>query len=375
MSQSEQALLGVIGDIYEAAIDPASWEHVCRRLAAMFGATGFALQINNTETREMPLYITAGIDPAAAAAYVEEIAKADPRVLYSRHQPAGAPHHDYLFITEQEMRRHPYYDFLAQWGFRYYCAGVILRDGPLIGNASFQRAPKEGPTSAADVDLMQRLLPHLGRAVQVGTRLHTLERHKSAIEQFLEHAAFGAALLSSKGAILFLNREARKIAASGEGFSANSAGVQAARSNDNAALQRLIGGALAVTRGEAIAGGGSMLLSKLSGTGAYTILVSPLPRNESAFLTSYPAAIVVITDPRAAQPSSPVVLCTAFGLTPAEAAVAMALVEGKTVVEIARARGVSLRTVRAQLEAIFRKTGTARQADLVRQLLGLPSTS
>lgn len=54
-----------------------------------------------------------------------------------------------------------------------------------------------------------------------------------------------------------------------------------------------------------------------------------------------------------------------FGLTPAEARLTLLLVGGKTLVEIAQKLHVSIATVRTQLKAVFEKTRTHRQAELV----------
>ncbi len=55
----------------------------------------------------------------------------------------------------------------------------------------------------------------------------------------------------------------------------------------------------------------------------------------------------------------------AFGLTGAEARLAAELVEGAGVEGIALKFGISRDTARNQLKAIFSKTGTHRQAELV----------
>ncbi|HWC64065.1 MAG TPA: helix-turn-helix transcriptional regulator [Rhizomicrobium sp.] len=52
-------------------------------------------------------------------------------------------------------------------------------------------------------------------------------------------------------------------------------------------------------------------------------------------------------------------------LTPAESRVALALARGAKPADIAAAHGVTVSTVRSQLKAIFRKTGTCSQAQLV----------
>jgi DNA-binding CsgD family transcriptional regulator len=74
----------------------------------------------------------------------------------------------------------------------------------------------------------------------------------------------------------------------------------------------------------------------------------------------------------AAAPVPPAQLLEAlFDLTPAEARVARAIGEAQPPEDVAGALGVSVETVRKQLRAVFAKTGTSRQAELVRLLAGL----
>jgi|GEM_PF-6197589 len=72
---------------------------------------------------------------------------------------------------------------------------------------------------------------------------------------------------------------------------------------------------------------------------------------------------------RAVEPNTPHVpglLRQAFGLTRAEAVVATMIAGGHTPAEIATHRNVSVETIRAQLRVLYAKTGTNRQAELVR---------
>jgi DNA-binding CsgD family transcriptional regulator len=76
-------------------------------------------------------------------------------------------------------------------------------------------------------------------------------------------------------------------------------------------------------------------------------------------------AILLLTDLEA-QPELPESrLMLLFGLTPAEARLAARLGTGATLEEAAEALQVSLGTARNQLKAVFAKTQTNRQAELI----------
>lgn len=65
-------------------------------------------------------------------------------------------------------------------------------------------------------------------------------------------------------------------------------------------------------------------------------------------------------------------LHAAFNLSPAEARVALLLLEGDLPKEIATKHQVHLDTIRKQLQSIYKKTSTSRQAELVKLLLNIP---
>jgi DNA-binding CsgD family transcriptional regulator len=59
-------------------------------------------------------------------------------------------------------------------------------------------------------------------------------------------------------------------------------------------------------------------------------------------------------------------LASAFGLTPAEASVVLSLREHHDPTQVARELGLAVSTVRSHLKHAFRRTGTDRQAELLR---------
>ena len=64
------------------------------------------------------------------------------------------------------------------------------------------------------------------------------------------------------------------------------------------------------------------------------------------------------------------VIGSAFKLTPTELRVLLAIVEVGGIPEVAAAFGVADTTVRTHVSRLFEKTGTARQADLVKLVAG-----
>jgi DNA-binding CsgD family transcriptional regulator len=58
-----------------------------------------------------------------------------------------------------------------------------------------------------------------------------------------------------------------------------------------------------------------------------------------------------------------------FGLTPAEARLAIRLSRGASLAAVADSHNISQHTARAQLKSVFAKTGVSRQAELVRLVL------
>ena len=77
------------------------------------------------------------------------------------------------------------------------------------------------------------------------------------------------------------------------------------------------------------------------------------------------AALVVLLDPDEHPCPTATALQKTFGLSRGEALIALHLIRGDSLREIAAARDVSIGTVRVQLKAIFAKTQTSRQSELV----------
>jgi DNA-binding CsgD family transcriptional regulator/uncharacterized protein YhfF len=103
---------------------------------------------------------------------------------------------------------------------------------------------------------------------------------------------------------------------------------------------------------------------------SYRAVVLPVRRGHAIqALTTSSIALLFVDDPDHRAPPTRAEYCVlAFGLTPAEARLAVHLATGASLTEASDRFGVTHNTVRAQLRAIFDKTDTHRQVDLVRLL-------
>jgi len=116
---------------------------------------------------------------------------------------------------------------------------------------------------------------------------------------------------------------------------------------------------------------------------AMTILLTPLDRPLQRY------SLVFIRLDKGVQNSAGNVLCLVapldrrrfatvrqlmelFGLSAAEARLARALCHGDSLEEYATDQGLKLPTVKTQLRSVFAKTGTERQASLIRLFSGIP---
>jgi DNA-binding CsgD family transcriptional regulator len=82
-----------------------------------------------------------------------------------------------------------------------------------------------------------------------------------------------------------------------------------------------------------------------------------------------PQAIFTLFEPGAPVSVDPVMLTTAFGLTPAETRVVQTLLGGQSPEECAAQLKVKISTVRTHLLSIYNKTGATGHADLLRIVL------
>jgi DNA-binding CsgD family transcriptional regulator len=117
-------------------------------------------------------------------------------------------------------------------------------------------------------------------------------------------------------------------------------------------------------------------VSRPSGAAPLMVLAVPLPRPSFAFweLVAPARALVVIVDPAAKSRATAASLQAAYGLTAAEARVALLLASGITGSQMPAMLGVTSATIKTHLRRCFEKTGAHSQAELSRLFTMFPPT-
>ncbi len=147
--------------------------------------------------------------------------------------------------------------------------------------------------------------------------------------------------------------------------------IAALNTRDNTALQRLIAGATGQIGRADAARSGVMRLSRKSGKREFAIVAAPLA-SETSLTEMGPVAFILVTDPDANSTRPEGMIRQLFGLSAAETRVAERLMMGESPEQAAAILDIKTSTARWHLASLYRKTGTSRQAQLLRLLLSLP---
>jgi DNA-binding CsgD family transcriptional regulator len=188
----------------------------------------------------------------------------------------------------------------------------------------------------------------------------------------LDSLSLAVILLSANGLVVTMNRAAKRLLNKNGGLRASEEGLVADCPDESAHLRQLVAEAATVRAGAEIELTGVLSISRHNAS-PLQLMVSPSRGFDLD--ETHPVRVIVFAGD-ATQRVAPKddTLRILFGLTPAECRVAMLLAGGRSPSEISTLVGVSRNTLKSQLSSIYRKTGTGRQAQLVRLLLQLPET-
>ena len=371
MSPRRPAIESLIGRFYDASLGAMPWSEALDALAVLHNGSSAMAGIERADGQGWGVWTRT--DPSYNARFFQQYGGRHPYTQFLRTVPTGTAYADWMAVPKQVFYRTEFYN---DWGRPQEkdaaLSVVTLRDGEAIGSVVVTRSRRVGEFEARDIELLQRLAPHLRRAFTAYLRLNAALAERAAMADALD--AVGQAVLGvdASGRLRFANRTGEELLALRDGLVAErDGGLRAARPADTAALQRLLAEALA-RNGDASGVTAELRLPRASGLAALVVTALPLSP-ATADWRGLPgvAALLLVTDPEAAARLScpdAAALRDRFGLTSAETAVALRVVQGGGVPAAAAALGITPATARSHLRSVFEKTGAHSQAELAWRL-------
>jgi DNA-binding CsgD family transcriptional regulator len=372
---STHQVLAVIDRLYDAVANLDKWPAFLESATSLFAARGAQVGHTDLANSRLSFSLVHGYDWSAAHLHrYESLMGEDPRIPYFSANPFKPVHCRMSISDEQLHMSRVYQEVLSVGGVEYSLGVNLVEDASTLTYFLVLRDRTQPVFTDQDCDLMSIIIPHLNRALKLQRDLGLIEFGRSAAFDTLDSMALGIIIIDADARIKFSNQAAREIADTNDGlrFAGGRLAVEGAEGEGIAVrARRLIHAALAGTTlpGEAFQ------IIRPSDREAYPVLLSALWGNQLRFgwsMANEPLAIVYIRDPDRPEETRSEILQRLYGLTPSQARLAERLASGCTLSDAAKQLGIAEVSARQYLKLVFEKTGTHRQAQLVRKILLIP---
>jgi DNA-binding CsgD family transcriptional regulator len=357
--------------VYDAAIEPSRWPEVLAALGAKFGFAAAALFdqrfVNNGQMAGMK----------ACLGYADEIQSSF--AAYFRHRdirlrriiPRVATGHVYLddrdiaFAEIEATEIHN--DFYRRNGVGHIGAFILTNEPGQFSCLSIHRSLRFGAFTGDEAALLDRIAPHVVRAWRTTTTLRQASDGTRALMAAIGTTDAAVFVIDAAGTVGRMSPAAEQIARAGDCLRVRHNKLEAVNPADNAALGKLLAAAAAAPAVGVPPDRATLVLRSPAGANPIALFLAPV---FPGAISGEPLVLVFANDPRAARPPDPVLVARQFGLSKAEARVAVALSTGLTVAEMAERLAVSPETIRTHLKRAMAKCDARSQAALVRVVLG-----
>ena len=371
MADEHASALEITGEIYDAALDPALWPEVLRRIGDFVGGPASALFSTDIATQSQRFHFIWGEDPDYARSYNETYVRLNPLISSLMMSKVGEVNSvaDIMPMSQFHQTRF-YREWLRpqRWGDNIF--SLVERSGTFVTTLATTIDDARSPASEAAKRRMGLIIPQVRRAVAIGNviKMHRIEA--DALGDAVDAVGAAVYLVRSTGEIVRANTRGRELAEKGLLLRVKEQRIAVVVENGRRELHRAIADAGA---GDRVIGprGAAIPLADSAGV-RYVAHVLPLTggnRRRAGLSTGAAAAIFVHkAEMNCVFPMEAV--ARQFELSKAELRVLIAALEVGPPAEVAAVLGLSEATVRTHLRRLFAKTGTSRQADLIKLVAG-----
>ena len=362
---SAQALSETIGAIYDCALDPHLWPAACRLIADLCESTAGGICVHDVRHVQNDQLFVFGYQPEflekLEAHYAQSpMAAAD---IVSNIGDVSALSMERYELLESRFFR----EVLKPFGLQDMIWFPALRTGGRMASMHASRSETAPYYQQREISLFKLLAPHVCRALSISDVLDIRTLRSEMLEKTLDALVTGVFLTARDGRVVYMNAAAERQARTGNSIRVVNKRVHPTDPAARAALSKAIDEA---ARGDAVdLNEHSMAIPDADGAG-YIATLLPIERGQrGGILAPFAASVAVFTQDPVQAPLTPgEAFARLHGLTGAELRVLLALAQGLGGMEAADMLGISEPTMRTHLQRVFSKTGTSRQADLLRLL-------
>jgi DNA-binding CsgD family transcriptional regulator len=372
MRSETEAVSHLIGDIYDASINPEKWRPVLQEVCA-FVKAGFAILISEDAISSKALVHYSSEDDAEwLDSYFRKYIRLNPMLIPMLNSRVGDIFSMSNIMTHKQFRSTVFFkEWVEPRGYIDTIGAVLDKSATGISVVSAVRLKQQGVVDAGARRRMALIAPHVQRAVAIGRVVDLSYLEASAMSDTLDGFSAAIFLVDGRGNIAFANESGRALLATGGPLRQSGRTLTATDPIAGAALSdafaaSAVGDAAVGTKGLAI---------PLSGKSAERYIAYVLPLTSGARKRAGAAygvvAALFVRKMEMEYPSPLETICQIYDLTARELSVFLAVVEVGGIPPVSALLGLSETTVKTYLKAVFRKTGTTRQADLAKIVAGL----
>lgn len=243
----------------------------------------------------------------------------------------------------------------------FHAIGAALRTASAVAEIGFHRGKGQGGFAPSAVVQLGEYLAHIARSLEIRARLHGSQARLGAAAGSLDVVDYAVFSLAPDARVLHHNAAADAMLQRGDALRLAASRLTAVGARCRNALKDAIDRA-----GSADAPLPSALRIASTDGRHYAVSVVAAPSPQGRRI------VVAVQDSGRRDRSLAVRARALWGLTPAEAEVALRLSEGASPKDISDERQTSLETIRTQIKSLSAKMGMQRQTEVIAALKSLP---
>jgi DNA-binding CsgD family transcriptional regulator len=366
MKEAEQLSM-LIGEIYDAALDPALWPSAFDKACQYTGSSQISLFTQDSVRNATDLYFASGLDAEYLRLYKDQYCKINPIfptvMFFGIEETHWVPD---VLPRDEFCRTRFFREYVGPQGFMDGLFANVDKSTTGCTLVSLMRRMSDG---LVDDELRRRfglIVPHIRRASLIGKVIDHHKIEAAALADALDGLVSAMFLVDGRGRIIHANASGHAMLAEAAVLHAPNGGL---RTFDHNAEQTLLDIYTAADGGDAVIGVRGIAVAIIARNGeSYVAHVLPLTAGKRRHAgVEYRAVAAVFVRKAALDVTSPFeIIARQFRLTSAELRVLFALIEVGGAPEVAEVLGIRLATVKTHLHHVYEKTETRGQVGLVK---------